>query len=109
MHAHFPLELSKQCQASCRVDIGVVAFSQGSIGLSNLPLCFESIFDVTVESVQGNQVYLEWTGTLGVFGMVAQTREFLSTFKLRLPPLEAQWEHRDSFPDEAGKGTLISK
>ena len=32
--------------------------------------CFQSIFRVTVESVQGNQVYLEWTWTLGSFGMV---------------------------------------
>ena len=109
MQVRSSLELEKQCQASCRVDIGVVAFSQGSIGLSNLPLCFESIFDVTVESVQGNQVYLEWTGTSGSFGMVARPLEFLSTFKLRAPPLEVRRDQWGSFPNEAGKETLISR
>ena len=28
-----------------------------------MPSCHESIRGVTVESVQGNQVYLEWIGT----------------------------------------------
>ena len=62
---------------------------------------------MTVESVKGNQVYLEWTGALGSFGMVVRPLEFLSTFKLRLPPLEERQDRWDSFPDEAGKGTLI--
>ena len=43
------------------------AFSRGVTGLSHLPLCFELTFGVTVESVQGNQVYLEWIGTSGSF------------------------------------------
>ena len=33
--------------------------------------CFQSIFRVTVESVQGNQVYLECIVTLGSVGIVA--------------------------------------
>ena len=41
-----------------------------------------------VESVQGNQVYLDWTETSGSFGMVARPLEFLSTNKFREPPLE---------------------
>ena len=41
--------------------------------------------------------------------MVARPLEFLSTFKLRPPPLEVRGEHQDCFPDEAGKGTLISR
>ena len=53
-----------------------------------MPSCCESILGVTVESVKGNQVYLEWTGTSGSFGMVALPLEFLSTFKLRPPTLE---------------------
>ena len=36
---------------------------------------------VTVKSMQGNQMYLEWTGTSGSFGVVARPLEFLSTFK----------------------------
>ena len=77
--------------------------------LSHVPSCCESIVGVTVESVQGIQVYLERTGTSWSFGMVARTLEFLSTFKLRPPPFEVRRECRDSFPSEAGKGTLISR
>ena len=86
-----------------------MAFSQGATGLSHLPSCHESILGEAVESVQGNQVYLDWIGTSGSFGMVALPLEFLSTFKLRPPPLEVRRESRDSFPDEAGKWTLISR
>ena len=74
-----------------------------------MPSCFESILGVTVESVQGNQVYLERIGTSGSFLVVAQPLEFLSSFKLRLSPLEVRQECQDSFPDEAGKWTLISR
>ena len=59
--------------------------------------CFQSIFRVTVESVQGNQVYLECIVTLGSVGIVARPLEFLSSVKLRVPPLEVRQEHRDSF------------
>ena len=41
-----------------------------------MPSCFESILGVTVESVQGSQVYLKWIGTSGSFGMVAVSLEF---------------------------------
>ena len=67
-----------------------MAFSRGATGLSHLPSCFESIVGVTVESVQGNQVYLECIETLGSFEMVAGTLEFLSSVQLRLPPLEVR-------------------
>ena len=40
--------------------------------------------------------------------MVAGPLEFLSTFLLRAPPLEMRRESRESFPEEAGNGTLIS-
>ena len=39
--------------------------------------------------------------------MVAGPLEFLSTFLLRVPPFEMRQERQESFPDEAGKGTLI--
>ena len=57
-----------------------MAFSLGATGLSHLPLCFESILGVTIESVQGSQVSLEWIGTSGSFGMVTQPLEFLSSY-----------------------------
>ena len=71
--------------------------------LSHFPSCFESILWVTVESVQGNRVYLEWIGTSGSFGIVARPLEFLSTFNWRPPPLEVRRECRDSLPNEEGK------
>ena len=72
------------------------------------PWC-ESILSVTLEAIQENQVHLEWTETFwGSFGMVACTLEFLLTFLLRVPPPEMQWKRQETFPNEAGKGTLIS-
>ena len=88
---------------------GSVAFSRGATGLSHLPSSFESILGVTVESVPGIQVYLECIGTLGFFEMVARPLEFLSSFKLRQPPLEVRRECWDSFPNEAGKWTIMSR
>ena len=44
-----------------------MAFSRGATGLSHVSTCVELIFGVTVESVQGNQLYLEWIGTSGSF------------------------------------------
>ena len=55
------------CNSSVRIPIeltwGSVAFSRGATGLSKVPSCCEPILEVTVVSVQGNQVYLEWTET----------------------------------------------
>ena len=85
-----------------------MAFCRGATGLSHLPSCFESVLGVMVESVQGSQVCLECTGTLGVFEMVARPLEFISSVKWRLAPLEVRRERQDSLPDEAGKQTLLS-
>ena len=105
--------LRSRCNNSVRLPVeltlGSLAFSRGATGLSHVPSCCESILGVTVESVKGNQVYLEWIGTSGSFEMVARPLVFLSTFTLRPPPLEVGQESQDSTPDEAGKGTLISK
>ena len=49
----FPVELT----------YGSVAFFPAATGLSHVPSCCESILGVTVESVQRNQVYLEWSVT----------------------------------------------
>ena len=85
-----------------------MAFSQGATGLSQLPSCFELILGVTVESVHGSQVYLDCTGTSRSLEMLARPLEFLLSVKLSPPPLEVLQECQDSFPDEAGKWTLLS-
>ena len=82
-----------------------MAFFRGATGLSHLPSCFELILGVTVQSVQGNQVYLEWIGTSGFFCIVQQPLEFLSSFKLRQVPLEVRRERWHIFPNELGKWT----
>ena len=86
-----------------------MAFFLGATGLSLLPSCFESILGVTIESVQGSHMYLECIGTSGSFEMVAQPLEILSSVTLRPPPLVVGFDRRDSFPNEAGKWTLLSR
>ena len=71
-----------------------------------MPSRFELVLGVTVELVQGNQVYLEWIGTSGSFLIVARPLEFLSSFTLRQPSLELGQERWDTFPDEAEIWTL---
>ena len=71
------------------------------------PWC-ESIFGLKVEAVQGKQVSLESTETSGVSGNGGTTLEFLSSFLWKMPPLEMRWERREFFPDDAGKGCLLS-
>ena len=55
--------------------------------------------------MQGKQVSLEWTEHLGDSGNGGTTLEFLSPFLWKEPPLEIG---RESFPDHAGKGSLLS-
>ena len=81
-----------------------MAFSQGAIGMSDLPSCFESMLGVIVESVQGSQLYLECIGTPGTLGIVARSLEFLSNFKLRPPPLSGVQNARITFPTKQGNG-----
>ena len=67
-----------------------MAFFQGATRLSHVPSCCESALSVGTDS----RVSAKESGVCGVdldigaFGLVAQPVEFLSTFKLRLPPLE---------------------
>ena len=84
-----------------------MAFSRGAAGLSHLPSCFELILGVTIESVQGRQVYLECIGTMESFEMVARPLEFLSSVKWRWYPLEVRRERWDSFLDEAEKWAFL--
>ena len=53
------------------------------MGLSHLPSCFESIHAVPVESVQGNQAYLEWMGKLGSFRIEARLPGMHLSFEVR--------------------------
>ena len=103
------LELENQGQASCPADIGIGGFLSRCHRAVTPAIVFRVDTQETVESVQGNQLYLEWIGILGYFGIVSRPLEFLSSFKLRPPPLEVQQECRNSFPNETGKWTLISK
>ena len=82
-----PLELEKQCQASCRIDLGIGGFLSRCHRAVTPAIVFRVDTQETVESVQGNQLYMEWIGTSGYFGIVSRPLEFLSSFKMR-PPLE---------------------
>ena len=55
----FLLSWKSSVRVPVELTYGSLAFSQGATGLSNMPSCFESIFGVTTDSVQGSQVYLE--------------------------------------------------
>ena len=50
--------------------------------MSHLPSSFELILGVPVESVQGNQAYLEWMGNLGCFRIEARLPGIRSSFKV---------------------------
>ena len=118
MHVRFTPELQQQCHASLHVDQGISGFSSKlfhkafprgfSIGLSQVPTWCESILGLKVEAVKGIQVSLECTETSGDSRIGGTTLEFLSPFLWRGPPLETLWEHREFFPDYAGKGSLLS-
>ena len=45
---------------------------------------------------------------LGDSGNGGTTLDFLSPFMWRAPPLEMRWKPREIFPDNAGKGSLLS-
>ena len=81
-----------------------MALYLGTTGLSHPPSCFESILGVTIESVQGSQVYLECIVTSGSFEIVVRPLEFLSSVNLRPPSLEVRGELRESFLTNQGNG-----
>ena len=76
MQVHIPHELEKQCQASFRVEIRISGFFSRCHRSVTITIVFHSILGVTVKSVQGSQVNLEWIGTSGSFGIVARPLEF---------------------------------
>ena len=77
-------------------------------GLSHVPPWCESILGLKVEAVQGKQVSLEWTETLGDSGNGGTTLEFLWPFLWRAPLLEMRRDRREFFSEHAGKGSLLS-
>ena len=118
MHVRFPSELWHQRRASLRVDQGISgfparlsdeAFPRGfPTGLFQVPPWCESILGLKVEAVQENS--FPWNGLrhLGDSGNGSTTLEYLSPFLWRAPPLELLRNHRECFPDHAGKGSLLS-
>ena len=83
-----------------------MAFSRGATGLSHLPSSFELVLGATYESVHGSQMCLEYTGTSGVFSNHGTTPEV--PLEHHVETLEVRQKRWDSFPDEAGKWTLLS-
>ena len=77
-------------------------------GQSHVPPWCESILGLKVEAVQGKEVSLERTETSGGLWECGTTLEFLSPFLWSAPPREMRRERREFFPDQAGKGSLIS-
>ena len=85
------------------------AFPRGfATGLSHVPPWCESILGLKVDLVQGKQVTLEWTETSRGLWECGTTMEFLLPFLWRAPPLEMRRERRESFPEHALKGSLLS-
>ena len=118
MHVRFPPELWQQCDACHRVDHGICgfpsrisleAFTRGfRTELSNVPPWSESILVVKVEAAQGKQVLWNGLRHQGDSGNGGTTLDLLSPFLWRAPPLEMRRECPEFFPDQAGKGSLIS-
>ena len=85
------------------------AFPRGfPTGLSHVPRWCESILGFKVEAVKGKQISLEWTQTLGDSGNGGTTLEFLSPYLWRAPLLEMRRKRREFFPENEGKGSLLS-
>ena len=105
--SRFPSRGSRHLWLSSR--LSQVAFPRGfPTGLSHVPTWCESILGLKVEAVQGKQVSLEWTETSGGLWEWWHYSGVLSPFLWRAPPLEMRRERREFFPDQAGKGSLIS-
>ena len=68
------------------------------MGLSHLPSCFESVLGVQVESVQGNQAYLEWLGKSGSFPIEVCLLGCTRVSRLDQPPLEGNSNIGSPFP-----------
>ena len=118
MHVPFPLELWQQFHPSLRVDQGICGFPSRlshegfprgfPTGLSHVPPWCESILGLKVEAVQGKEVSLNGLRHLGDPGKGGTILEFLSPLSWKAPLLEMGRERQQFFPDNAGKGSLLS-
>ena len=63
--------------------------------------------DCRVSAGESGVTGVHWD--IRVFWNGGRSVEFLSSVKLRPPPLEVRREWGDSFPNEAGKWSLISR
>ena len=88
---------------------GSGAISRGSTGLSGLPLCRELILGVTFESLQGNEVLSRVDGDIRVFLNGGTTPGVCLEFQGETGLLLMCLERWDSFPDEVGEWTVISR
>ena len=105
--SRFPLCGSRDLRLSLEAFSG--GFPTGLFtGLSHVPPWCESILGLKVEAVQGKQVSPNGLRHLGDSENGGTTLEILSPFLWRAPPLEMRREHREFFPDHAGKGSLLS-
>ena len=114
----FPPALEQLCQASRRVDHGICgfpsrispeAFPRGfPTGLSLVPPWWESILGVKVEAAEQNRFLWNGLRHLRDSWNGDTTLELLSPFLWRAPPLQMRRECQECFPDQAGKGSLIS-
>ena len=77
-------------------------------GLSHESRWCESILGIKAEAVQGKQIPVNGLRHLGVSWNGGTTLQFLSPFLWRAPLLEMRWECREFFPEQVGKGSLIS-
>ena len=105
--SRFPLRGSRNLWLS--LEVSHEGFPRGfPTVLSHVPPWYESILGLKVSAVQGKQVSLEWTETSGGICECGRTLEFLSPFLWRAPPLEMRRNRREFFPNDAGKGSLLS-
>ena len=114
----FPPALEQKCHASRRVDHGICGFPSRlspeafpggfPTGLSHVPPWWESILGMKVEAVEQNSFLWNGLRHLRDSWNVDTTLELLSPFLWRAPPLQMRRERWECFPDQAGKGSLIS-
>ena len=85
------------------------AFPRGfPTGLSHVQTWWESIHGVKVEAVEQNRFLWNGLRHLRDTWNGDTTLELLSPFLWRAPPLQMRLERQECFPDQAGKGSLIS-
>ena len=88
--------------------LSLQAFPRGfPTGLSQEPPLCESILGLKSRQCRENRFTLNGRRHLVDSGNGSTTLEFLSPFLWRAPPLEMRQEHREFFPDNAGKGSLL--